>query len=99
MILHDTFAPNGKKDKQVKLSWMLRYPNNGLITKLFVSVPHAPNDKHYDAFVYGTLADGRSINFMFASKSVLENFLFNQHRRVLDGVVVDWFGTIRTINA
>ena len=78
---------------------MLRYPNNGLITKFFVKTPDSPHDRNYEAFVYGTLADGRSINFMFASKSVLENFLFNQHRRVLDGVVVDWFGTIRTIKA
>ena len=98
MLLYDTLAESGKRSKFVKLSWLLRYPNYGSIVNFIVETPTTA-DQAYECNVKVNLDDGRFCVFKFASKDVLNRFLFAQHKRIFDGIPVVWFGVERTIKA
>lgn len=98
MLLYDTLAESGKRAKYVKLSWLIRYPNYGSIVNFVVETPTSA-DQAYECNVKVNLDDGRFCVFKFASKDLLNHFLFNQHKRIFDSIPVMWFGTERKIKA
>lgn len=96
MLIYDTLAESSKRSKFVKLSWLIRYPNYGNIISILVEAPTTA-DQAYECNVKVILNDGRFCIFKFASKDILNRFLFVQHKRIFDGISVVWFGQKRII--